>query len=102
MHNFQCIQKKSQNQIFSVLNSYKKLFTDFEKDIYKSRNDSSVNKWLYGDDKLKYPNLLNYGLGYLICNAYYDNSSDKTKAIREIVILKNYKNIWTESRIGQK
>lgn len=78
------------------------LFKDFEKDIYKPYNDDTVNKWIYGDDKLGYPNLLNYGLGYLICKAYYDNSSDKTLAIREIVTLKNYKKIWIESGMGQK
>ena len=85
-----------------ISSNEKSLFKDFEKDIFKPRNDNSANKWLYGDEKLNYPSLLNYGLGFLICKAYYNNSSDKTKAIREIITLKNYKNIWTESRIGKK
>lgn len=85
-----------------ILSNRNSLFEDFEEDIYKLKNDSSVSKWFYGNDELNYPSLLNYGLSYFICKSYYDNSPDKSKAIREIVTLKNYKNIWTESRIGQK
>ena len=78
------------------------LFEDFEKDLNKIYGDKTAMKWFYGDEALKYPKLLYYGLGYFIHKAYYDKALDKTKAIKEIITLKNYKTIWAESHIGQK
>jgi len=51
--------------------------------------------WMYGGAKEGRPNDLGYWMGYQIVNAYYDQSTDKKKAIEEILTIKDF-NDFTE------
>jgi hypothetical protein len=46
----------------------------------------STAAWLFNSDKSEHPDL-GYYIGYAICKSYYDNTTDKKKAIRDIIEL---------------
>lgn len=48
---------------------------------------SDYSAWLYNGSKAKIIADLGYFMGYAICKAYYNNSSDKKAAIKEIIEL---------------
>ena len=50
---------------------------------------AAYNNWLYNGSTTKTVADLGYYMGYAICKAYYNNSADKKKAIKEIIEL-NY------------
>ena len=50
---------------------------------------TAYNNWLYNGSTAKTVGDLGYFMGYTICKSYYKNSSDKKKAIKEIIEL-NY------------
>jgi len=50
---------------------------------------TAYNNWLYNGTSAKTVADLGYYMGYTICKSYYNNSSDKKKAIKEIIEL-NY------------
>lgn len=57
-------------------------------EFYKNKNQISFDNWLYnGDKSKKKPADLGYYIGYEICKSYYENSTDKPKAIKEIIQL---------------
>jgi hypothetical protein len=58
------------------------------KEFYKNKDEVSFDNWLYnGAKSKKKPADLGYYIGYEICKTYYENSPDKSKAIKEIVQL---------------
>ncbi|RYY21309.1 MAG: hypothetical protein EOO04_18470 [Chitinophagaceae bacterium] len=46
----------------------------------------STAGWLFNSDRSEHPDL-GYYIGYAICKSYYDNATDKKKAIRDIIEL---------------
>lgn len=48
---------------------------------------TAYNNWLYNGSTAKTVGDLGYFMGYTICKSYYKNSSDKKKAIKEIIEL---------------
>ena len=50
---------------------------------------TAYNNWLYNGSTTKTVADLGYYMGYAICKSYYNNSTDKKKAIKEIIEL-NY------------
>ncbi len=77
----------------------KQVWADFEKEMYlnKSRN------WIANSDQetVNKPADLGYWVGYQICKAYYNQSTDKTKAVNDILNIKNYKEFYEKSGAGQ-
>lgn len=58
------------------------------KEFYKEKDQISFDKWLYNGNRSKRkPADLGYYIGYEICKAYYENSYDKSRAIKEIIML---------------
>jgi hypothetical protein len=77
----------------------KQIWADFEKEMYlaKSRN------WIANSDQetADKPADLGYWVGYQICKAYYDKSTDKNKAVSDMLNIGNYKEFYIKSGAGQ-
>jgi hypothetical protein len=73
----------------------KKIWSDFEKEMYLNRESN----WIANSkqETAEKPADLGYWVGYQICKAYYDNSSDKKKAINDMLNIKNYKEFYDKS-----
>jgi hypothetical protein len=58
------------------------------KEFNKNKNQLTFDKWLYNGNKSnRKPADLGYYIGYIICKDFYEKSSDKSKAINEIINL---------------
>ena len=63
------------------------LWKEFQQDMKKK----DISGWLYnGHKSFDRPSDLGYFIGYRICERYYNQSKDKSKAIREMLNIKNY------------
>ncbi len=72
----------------------KRILADLKHDLFQ--NDSS--KWLYnGGDIEDRPHDLGYTMGYLITRSYYEQQSDKKKAIHELLNSTDLKRIVKQS-----
>lgn len=60
-------------------------------------------KWFlaFGDPATNRPGMLGYVIGYRICEAYYKKATNKTEAIRNIITLDNYREIYEKSGYGK-
>jgi uncharacterized protein YjaZ len=62
------------------------------KEFVQRMDSTDYNDWLYGtthkDDR---PNDLGYWIGYNICKRYFDNSTDKRRAIADMLTITDYK-----------
>ncbi|WP_422932098.1 DUF2268 domain-containing putative Zn-dependent protease [Singulisphaera sp. PoT] len=54
-------------------------------DFRKERNGSDLKKWMYSPSVGGRPVDLGYTLGSEICRSYYEQATDKTKALRELL-----------------
>ena len=52
-------------------------------------HNSELGDWIYNQSKASKPNDMGYWVGKRIAQAYYDNSEDKTKALRELLLLQD-------------
>ncbi|MEM7369822.1 MAG: DUF2268 domain-containing putative Zn-dependent protease [Bacteroidota bacterium] len=60
--------------------------------------DNDISNWLYNGTKSKdRPADLGYYMGYKICESYYNQAEDKSKAIIEIIEMKRYKRFLRKS-----
>ncbi|EHQ29626.1 tetratricopeptide repeat protein [Mucilaginibacter paludis] len=72
-----------------------RVWADFEKEMYLKRNYNWIaNSNQETADK---PADLGYWVGYQICKAYYDKSTDKAKAINDMLNIKDCKAFYEES-----
>jgi hypothetical protein len=73
----------------------KQVWADFEKEMYLNR----ARNWIANSDQetADKPADLGYWVGYQICKAYYDRSTDKNRAVNEILNIKNYKEFYDKS-----
>jgi hypothetical protein len=73
------------------------IWADFKKDMY----NRDFGTWLYGglDEKKNRPADLGYWIGYQICKAYYQNSSNKKQAVFDILHIKNYQEFFKQSKV---
>lgn len=85
----------SNKKLHLFANEHKnELWTEFKSKMY----DTNWTNWLYGGNKIKSrPKDLGYWMGYEICKAYYNKSTDKKKAISEILNIRDFKNFLEES-----
>lgn len=73
----------------------KQIWADFEKEMYLKRSYNWIaNSNQETADK---PADLGYWVGYQICKAYYDKSTDKAKAINDMLNIKDYKAFYEQS-----
>ena len=73
----------------------KKIWARFEKEMcFKN-----TSNWLYNasQETVDNPADQGYWVGYQICKAYYDKSTDKNRAIYEMLNIKNYKEFYEKS-----
>lgn len=77
----------------------KQIWADFKKDMYLNK----ANHWIANSDEetAEKPADLGYWVGYYICKAYYQNSTDKKKAINDMLHVKNYKQFYTLSKADE-
>jgi hypothetical protein len=77
----------------------KQIWADFQKEMYLNRS----RNWIANSDQetADKPADLGYWVGYQICKAYYDKSTDKNKAVSDILNIKNYKEFYIKSGAGQ-
>lgn len=63
---------------------------EFKRDMYTS----NLGLWMYNGGAIKdRPSDLAYTLGYLICKSYYENSTNKKKAVQELLRTDNFSKI---------
>ncbi|MGH7470161.1 MAG: DUF2268 domain-containing putative Zn-dependent protease [Longimicrobiales bacterium] len=66
-------------------------------DEFKLRLDSVSTGWLYGNPPPGRPSDLGYFIGYRIAEAYYDRAADKAQAVRDIIMMTDYKRMLEQS-----
>ena len=77
----------------------KELWLEFQKEM----NGSDVSNWMYqGEQAVKRPADLGYYVGHKIAEAYYKNATDKKKAVREILEIKDVNELLTNSKYADK
>jgi hypothetical protein len=70
------------------------LWLEFKKEMM----NNDISKWLYnGSKSTNRPFDLGYFIGYRICETYFNNSTDKSAAIKKIIRIKNYKKFLKKS-----
>lgn len=75
------------------------LWQEFSKVMYK--ND--LSQWLYNGSRSKdRPADLGYYIGYKICESYYNQASDKKKALRDIIEVSSYRKFYKKSKYQGK
>lgn len=77
----------------------KQIWADFKKDMYLNR----ARNWIANSDQetADKPADLGYWVGYQICKAYYDRSSDKKQAIADMLHIKDYRAFYEQSGAGE-
>ncbi len=78
----------------------KLIWTDFKKEMYLAR----AYNWIANSDQetANKPADLGYWVGYEICKDYYNQATDKKKAIYEMLHIQDYKKFLEESKLDEK
>jgi hypothetical protein len=80
-----------------ALSQERQMWTQFTRDMH----DKSYGRWLYADRARRarggFPNNMGYFFGYRITRAYYENATDKTRAVREILTIRDFDRFLWES-----
>lgn len=76
------------------------IWSAFEKDMWGKQ----TNNWLYQGTNTKNgePADLGYFVGYKICESYYNKAKNKQKALKDILVIKNYKKLYKKSGYGDQ
>jgi hypothetical protein len=73
------------------------------KELVKNRDELNYTEWLYqGDKSRERPADLGYFMGYKICEAYYKNSPDKKRAVKEIIEISDFEEFLKKSGYEKK
>jgi hypothetical protein len=78
----------------------KEIWADFKREMYLNK----ASNWIAngGNTKSDKPSDLGYWVGYQICKAYYEESKDKTKAIKDMLHITNYSKFLEQSKLEEK
>ncbi len=78
----------------------KSIWTDFKKEMYLDR----AYNWIANSEQetADKPADLGYWVGYQICKAYYEQATDKKKAIYEMLHIQDYKKFLEQSKLDEK
>ncbi len=90
----------SQRQYDFAKDKKKKIWQDFEKDMYFNR----YSNWIANGDQERpdHPSDLGYYVGYEICKSYYAETPDKKQAIIDIFNIRDYNAFLAKSRYPEK
>lgn len=78
----------------------RELWEEFQKDLTIA---NSTGRWLYGNSgKDGRPVDLGYWMGYKISEAHYKNTADKKQAVRDLLIVKDCRQLLKASRYAEK
>jgi hypothetical protein len=74
----------------------KLVWEDFKKEMWLNRSSN----WIANaqQETPDHPADLGYWIGYMICKAYYENASDKKRAVSDILNIKDYKAFFEKAR----
>lgn len=72
----------------------------FKKEMYLDRYFNWISNT--NQERPDWPADLGYWVGYQICKAYYEQASDKKKAIHDMLNLKDYEGFYRQSKIEDK
>jgi tetratricopeptide (TPR) repeat protein len=75
------------------------IWSDFRKEMYLNR----ARNWIGNgsQETAEKPADLGYWIGYQICKAYYDKSTDKNQAVNDMLNIKDYKAFYEQSGAAQ-
>ncbi|MCF0074277.1 DUF2268 domain-containing protein [Dyadobacter sp. CY261] len=78
----------------------KKVWEEFKKEMYLDR----YSNWIANSSQetADRPSDLGYWVGYQICKAYFDQATDKKKAVSDMLNIKDYRAFLTHSKIDEK
>jgi Predicted Zn-dependent protease (DUF2268) len=78
----------------------KTIWTDFKKEMYLAR----AYNWIANSEQetADKPADLGYWVGYQICKSYYEQATNKQKAIFEMLHIQDYKNFLEQSKLNEK
>ena len=78
----------------------KSIWADFKKEMYLDR----AYNWIANSEQetADKPADLGYWVGYQICKAYYEQATDKKKAIYEMLHIQDYKKFLEQSKLDEK
>jgi|GEM_PF-402690 len=103
----QCIREGSANFLTSLMkgiheasnaNEYgEKHKEELWKEFLTTMHKTNWTNWLYYSKDKSRPRDLGYWMGYKITKAYYDRAEDKSKAVKEILNIKDFKIFLMES-----
>ena len=94
-----CSGEELKNNNLSYLDepdNLNKILTDLKTDLFT--NDFS--RWLYNGDIEDRPYDLGYTMGYLITKSYYENQTNKKRAVRELLNTDDFKKILKGSEFA--
>ena len=80
------------------LNNEAKIWSDFKQDM----NGMLFKDWLYREGKNGKPNDMAYWIGKRIAESYYYNAKDKTKALKDLLLLESAELILSKSGYAPK
>lgn len=78
----------------------KQIWADFKKEMHLDR----ARNWIAngGQETADKPADLGYWVGYFVCKAYYDQASDKKKAVYEMLNIKDYRAFLAKSGLEKR
>ncbi|MEM8900987.1 MAG: hypothetical protein AAGC85_22935 [Bacteroidota bacterium] len=87
------LEKRNQEYIKDPEN-YERLMAELKEKLYTH----DLSKWMHNGGWITdRPSNLGYSIGFLICQSYYENSSDKKKAIYELLNTDRFEDIYEQS-----
>lgn len=87
----------SNKEMYAYGERHKKELTE---EFISKMNLNDWNGWLYYQKDKSRPKDLGYWMGYKICKAYYENSTDKQKAIRDMLTIQDFKEFFQKSKFN--
>lgn len=78
----------------------KVVWEDFKKEMFLDR----YHNWISNNDQetADRPSDLGYWVGYQICKAYFDQATNKQKAISDMLNIQDYRAFLVESKVDEK
>ncbi|MGB5647098.1 MAG: DUF2268 domain-containing putative Zn-dependent protease [Muriicola sp.] len=87
----------TQLEYLKIPENFKAISEDLQRELYSD----DLSNWMYNGGSIEdRPNDLGYALGYLISKSYYQNASDKTKALEALLTTNDMRSILEASDYG--
>lgn len=90
----------NERQFIFAKGKEKQIWEEFKKEMYLDKSSNWIaNSTQETPDR---PADLGYWMGYQICKSYYDEATDKPKAIKDMLNMKDSKLFLEKSKLGEK